>query len=142
MSSGDQSNFKQSFLLSRPHRLIHPEPVNEERIVVPMPDFADLKTMIGEMGDPLLSWSNWVTTFIGTAVGAFIAWLLMDDKHKASAIVVAAIWIGAVILAGFMGWVGFHIRERQGTQKKHLQRTMSRLEDTCPRLSPKEEPAE
>lgn len=123
------------FHLMRPTEVTLPSPEAEIRIVIPMPEFSEVKTWIEEMTDPVVHWSSFATGFLGIAVGSFVAWLQMDHD-KLSGRTVLIVTIAAIILTVFMGWVGWTLRDRMGRERKRLCTTMERLEKTCPRLSP------
>jgi hypothetical protein len=120
--------------MTRPAEVIYPDPKGEERILIPMPEFGELKQWLDEMTDPVVHASNFATTFLGVAIGSFIAWLQMKH-HQTSSNTVFVITVASLILFGFMVWVSRENRKEHGSDKKRLGRMMERLESTCPRLT-------
>jgi predicted membrane channel-forming protein YqfA (hemolysin III family) len=125
--------------VARDAEIVYPEqPSAEDRILIPMPEFSEIKQWIEEMTNPVLHASSFATTFLGVAIGSFVAWLQM--KHgTTSSNTVLVITIFSALLALFMTWVEYTIRKSHGSDRDRLCRVMERWERTCPRFTPEGE---
>ena len=105
--------------LARPGRVQLPSPNSEIRTIIRDVDIAMIKKWIREISDPMLTWSSWVTMFLGGAIGSLVSWILIPHHSRAAhdiAIIGAFCVVGAVLC----GWASKNERSRRGNEQSRI----------------------